>query len=87
MRFRAAVVGHTSNSSAPVWSCLEAELALGLSGVILIQRRARQEGEEDEEAAEEVMRELKCTRLKTGGMITTVGTRPKVPCSVTFIRA
>lgn len=83
MRFRAAVVGHTSNSSTAVWSGLEAELALGRSGVI--QRRARQEGEEDEEAAE-VMRELKCARLKTGTMITTVGTRPKVPCPVTFIK-
>lgn len=56
---------------------MEAELALGRSGVILIQRRARREGEEDEEAAEEVMRELQCAGLKTSAMITTVGTRPK----------
>lgn len=64
MRFRAAGLRHTSSSSTAVWSSLEAELALGRGGVILIQRRARQEGEEDEEAAEEVMRELKCARLK-----------------------
>lgn len=78
MRFRAAGVRHTSNGSTAVWSSLEAELALGRSGVILIQRRARWEGEEDEEAAEEVMREIKCAGLKTSAMITTVGTRPKV---------
>lgn len=59
MRLRAAGLRHTSNSSTAAWSSLGAELALGRSGVILIQRRAGQEGEEDEEAAEEVMRALK----------------------------